>query len=129
VDDGTSQRRPAELGLGAYFLFPFCMRPSPRAPAEISDRRAHLVGQLFPPLALLLVLGSMLNSSLVSFAIWPVILLIDVLAIVLAWVSASFLVFSNPRRRRAVLILTLSAACAWLFKIPTDVRRCRRCCS
>ncbi len=71
--------------------------------------------QLFPPLALLLVLGPVLNSTVVSNAIWPAILLIDFLAIVLAWFSVSLVALA------AVLVLTLVAAGAWIFKIPAEL--------
>jgi len=71
--------------------------------------------QLFPPLALLLVLGPVLNATIVSSAIWPAILLIDLLAIVLAWFSVSLIALA------AVLVLTLVAAGAWIFKIPAEL--------
>lgn len=79
-------------------------------PETPSDRWS----QLFTPLALLLVLGPVLNSPYVSSAIWPVILLLDVIAIGLAWITASLgsLVL--------VLILTLFAAGQSLFHLPTS---------
>lgn len=67
---------------------------------------------LFAPLALLLVLGPVLNSPHVSIAIWPAILLLDLLAIALAWVTTSLLAVA------AVLVLTLIAAGQWLFRLP-----------
>jgi hypothetical protein len=68
--------------------------------------------QVFAPLSLILVLGPVLNSPHATQAIWPAILLIDLIAIVLAWltVSAAAVV--------AVLILTLVAAAQAIFRLP-----------
>jgi len=103
-------------GLAFYFVFAtihsaFPILLSRRAP----DAAPTWWSQLFPPLALLLVLGPVMNSAVVSNAIWPAILLIDFLAIVLAWFSISLVALA------AVLVLTLVAAGAWIFKIPTDL--------
>ena len=46
-------------------------------------------GQLFPPLTLLLMLLPIFQLETVSMLIWPAILLVDVLAIALAVLSAS----------------------------------------
>jgi len=70
--------------------------------------------QLFTPLALLLVLGPVLTSPYASSAIWPVILLLDFLAIGLAWVTASLASLV------LVLVLTLFAAGQSVFRIPTE---------
>lgn len=44
---------------------------------------------LYPPLALLLMLGPLLKSETVSFLFWPAVLLIDAVAVALAFASAS----------------------------------------
>ena len=103
-------------GLAFYFIFAVIHSAFPivlarRAP----DAAPTWWSQLFPPLALLLVLGPVLNSAVVSNAIWPAILLIDFLAIVLAWFSVSLIALA------AVLVLTLVAAGAWIFKIPAEL--------
>ncbi|MBK9991280.1 MAG: DUF2339 domain-containing protein [Verrucomicrobia bacterium] len=103
-------------GLAFYFLFAVIHSAFPivlarRAP----DAAPTWWSQLFPPLALLLVLGPVLNTAVVSNAIWPAILLIDFLAIVLAWFSVSLIALA------AVLVLTLVAAGAWIFKIPAEL--------
>lgn len=59
-------------------------------------------GQLFPPLTLLLMLLPIFRLETVSLLIWPAILLVDVLAIALAVLSASLLATA------AVLVLTRS---------------------
>jgi hypothetical protein len=69
----------------------------------------------FPPLALLLVLVPIFNLPELSFLVWPFILLVDLLAIVLAAVTATLLPVL------AVLLLTLAATGALIFKIPADL--------
>ena len=68
--------------------------------------------QLFPPLALVLVLIPIFRLAEISFAVWPVVLLMDLLAIGLAVLTASLLSVL------AVLVLTLAATGALIFKIP-----------
>jgi Predicted membrane protein (DUF2339) len=71
--------------------------------------------QLFPPLSLVLVLIPILRLADISLAIWPVVLLVDLLAIGLAVVTASLLSVL------AVLVLTLAATGALIFKIPAEL--------
>src|ERR1019366_5007024 len=68
--------------------------------------------QLFPPLALVLVLIPIFRLTEISFAVWPVVLLVDLLAIGLAVLTASLLSVL------AVLVLTLASTGALIFKIP-----------
>jgi uncharacterized membrane protein len=68
--------------------------------------------QLFPPLALVLVLIPIFRLTETSFAVWPVVLLVDLLAIGLAVLTASLLSVL------AVLVLTLAVTGALIFKIP-----------
>ena len=68
--------------------------------------------QLFPPLALVLVLIPIFRLTEISFVVWPMVLLVDLLAIGLAVLTASLLSVL------AVLLLTLAATGALIFKIP-----------
>ena len=68
--------------------------------------------QLFPPLALVLVLIPIFRLAEISFVVWPVVLLVDLLAIGLAVLTASLLSVL------AVLVLTFAATGALIFKIP-----------
>ncbi len=68
--------------------------------------------QLFPPLALLLMLLPIFKLESVSFLLWPAILLVDLIAVGLAVLSASIISVA------AVLILTLVATGLTLFRIP-----------
>jgi hypothetical protein len=71
--------------------------------------------QIFPPLALVLVLIPIFQLAEVSFIVWPFVLLVDVLAIGLAVVLASLLPVL------AVMVLTLAATGALIFKIPVEL--------
>lgn len=68
--------------------------------------------QLFPPLTLLLMLLPIFKLEAVSFLIWPAILLVDLLAIGLAVLSASLTAVA------AVLVLTLLATGLCIFRLP-----------
>ena len=66
--------------------------------------------QVFPPLTLLLLLFPIYRLDEIPFLIWPAILLLDVLAVGLAVVSASLAAVA------AVLVLTLIATGLCIFK-------------
>ncbi len=68
--------------------------------------------QAFPALALLLALGPLLGTTEFSFLLWPFVLLVDLLAIVVAVISATLLPIL------LVLVLTLVVAGAWILRIP-----------
>lgn len=68
--------------------------------------------QIFPPIALALVLVPILHFTPVSFVVWPFVLIVDLLAIALAALTASILPVL------IVLLLTLAATGALIFKIP-----------
>ncbi len=72
-------------------------------------------GHLFPIIALALVLVPIFKLPGDSFIVWPFILLVDVLAIIVAVITATLLpVF-------AVLLLTLAATGMMIFKIPVEL--------
>src|SRR5205085_1406322 len=71
--------------------------------------------QLFPLLALGLVLIPIFQLAEVSFLVWPFVLLVDLLAIGLAVMTAAIWPVL------AVLLLTLGATGALIFKIPATL--------
>lgn len=86
----------------------------------IQQRKGRSAGpmwatQIFPPLALVLVLIPIFKLTDLSFVVWPFVLLVDLLAIVVAVLSASLLPVI------AVLLLTLVATGALIFKIPEEL--------
>jgi len=71
--------------------------------------------QMFPPLTLVLMLLPLFKLETVSFLIWPAILLVDLIAIAVAVLSASLISVA------AVLALTLLATGISIFQIPAGV--------
>src|SRR5439155_1685582 len=71
--------------------------------------------QLFPPLALVLMLIPLFKLDDISLVFWPCVLLVDLLAIGLALITASLTAVV------VVLLLTLTATGVWLFNVPASV--------
>jgi hypothetical protein len=100
-------------GLVFYFFFAVLHAVFPVVLQRQRGVRTVLWGsRIFPSLALVLVLLPILNLTEVSFIVWPFVLLVDVLAIGLAVVTVSILPVV------VVLLLTLAATGALIFKIP-----------
>jgi uncharacterized membrane protein len=108
------------LNAALVFYFIFAVFHS-ALPALLQRRRGVVPGvtaqlnHCFPPLALLLVLVPIFKLAELSFLVWPFVLLVDLLAIVLALMTATLLPVL------AVLLLTLAATGALIFKIPADL--------
>ena len=106
------------LNAGLVFYFIFAVLHS-ALPAWIQRQRGatkqNWANHLFPILALGLVLVPVFKLAEVSFIVWPFILLVDLLAIALAALTATLLPVL------AVLVLTLAATGALIFKIPADL--------
>jgi hypothetical protein len=71
--------------------------------------------QLFPPLALLLMLGPLVKLDELSLLYWPCVLIVDLLAIGLALLTASLVAVA------VVLVLTLIATAVWIFHVPVTL--------
>jgi uncharacterized membrane protein len=108
----------ALLNAGLTFYFIFATIHS-AVPVFVQRRRGTgapgWAGHAFPIIALALVLVPIFKLAEVSFLVWPFVLLVDVLAIVLAAVTATLAPVI------AVLLLTLAATGALLFNIPADL--------
>jgi len=102
--------------LAFYFIFAIVHSVFPVLLQRWRGVNSALWGvQIFPPLALVLVLIPIFQLAQVSFVVWPFVLLVDVLAIVLAVLLATLLPVL------AVMVLTLAATGALIFKIPADL--------
>jgi uncharacterized membrane protein len=105
-----------DAALAFYFIFAVVHSA---LPALLQRRRGGTTqtwaNHLFPILALALVLVPVFKLAEVSFIVWPFILLVDLLAITLAVLTATLLPVL------AVLLLTLAATAALIFKIPSDL--------
>jgi hypothetical protein len=106
------------LNAGLAFYFVFAVLHS-ALPALLQRRHGATArawaGQIFPLLALILILVPIFKFAAVSFIVWPVILLVDLLAILIAVLTATLWSVL------AVLLLTLAATGALVFKIPSDL--------
>ena len=115
----TSHSLSKELlnpALAFYFLFAVIHAAFPAFLKRLRGAETKLWGsQLFAPLALVLVLIPIFQLDEVSFIVWPFVLLVDLLAIVIAVVTASLLPVL------VVLVLTLVATGALIFKIPAEL--------
>jgi len=117
----TAQSLSNELlnaALAFYFIFAVLHSA---LPAWLQRRRGVKSGaatqpnHFFPPLALLLVLVPIFKLEELSFLVWPFVLIVDLLAIALAVMTATLLPVL------IVLALTLAAIGALIFKIPDDL--------
>jgi len=105
-----------DAALAFYFIFAVLHSMLPAAMQRCRKMTFPPWGaQLFPPLALILLLIPILRFAEISFVVWPFLLLVDLLAIALAVISASLIPVL------AVLILTLAATGALIFKIPATL--------
>jgi hypothetical protein len=103
-------------GLTFYLIFAAVHTAFPVFMQKQSGRTTPLWGsQMFPPLALLLVLIPIFKLAELSFLVWPFVLLVDVMAIGVAVLTASLVPVL------VVMVLTLAATGALIFKIPTTL--------
>jgi len=102
--------------LAFYFIFAIVHAAFPVILQRQRGVKTTLWGaQLFPPLALVLVLIPIFKLAELSFIVWPFVLLVDLLAIGLAALTLSLLPVL------AVLLLTLAATGALICKIPATL--------
>lgn len=90
----------------AHSIFPFIVQRI--KPDDTSSRWV----QLFPALSMLLLLIPIFKLTELSLAIWFVILFVDLIAVLLAVMTASVLSLIG------VLLLTLLAMAAWILRVP-----------
>lgn len=112
------ETRVLDLALGAYLVFGIMHTVFPVV-IERAAPSGHAAGwgQLFAPLALILVMLPMFEVRELSLLIWPVVLLLDLLAIVVAFLTASLLSIF------AALALTCLAIAFWILRVPVVIGR------
>src|SRR6266480_2721779 len=98
-----------------YFVFALFHSATPLALQRLRSVQIPWWSHAFPGLSLLLVLMPIFQLAGLSIVIWPLVLIIDLLAIVLALATATLLPIL------AVLLLTLIAIGGWLLRIPTEL--------
>ncbi len=98
-------------GLAAYLLFAVLHTAFPLVLQRVRPEAAPgWWTQLYPPLALLLMLGPLLKLDVLSLLFWPAVLLLDIVAVALALIVGSVAALS------VVLVLTLAAMALCIFK-------------
>jgi len=104
-----------DWGLGLYLLFALFHSALPLGLHRFRPRLAPVWWiHLFPALALLLIMMPIASGFALSLFVWPVILLIDLLAVVMAILVPSILAILG------VLLLTVAATGLWIVAIPAS---------
>ncbi|HEY6168218.1 MAG TPA: DUF2339 domain-containing protein, partial [Verrucomicrobiae bacterium] len=102
--------------LGLYFVFAVLHAVYPVVLGRLRPSRFPLWwARLFPVVALALVLLPITRLDSAPLIVWPVVLLVDLLAIGLAVVTSSLVAVV------AVLLLTVGIVACWLTKIPAEL--------
>src|SRR6266403_3982126 len=101
--------------LAFYFVFALFHAATPLALQRLRKTTLPWWCHAFPALALALVLMPIFKLTELSILVWPFVLIVDLLALVLAVMTATLLPIL------AVLVLTLLAMGAWLFRIPSEL--------
>ena len=104
-----------QTALAFYFVFALLHSAAPLVLQRLRKIKLPWWSHAFPALALLLVLMPIFKLTELSILVWPFVLFVDVLALVLAAVTATLLPIL------VVLVLTLVAMGAWLFRIPSEL--------
>jgi hypothetical protein len=92
-----------------HSIFPLVLQR--RKPSSLPMAWAHLAS----PMALVLVLVPLAKLAEGSFLVWPVVLLIDLVAVAMAVLTASLAAIL------AVFCLTVLATALWIFQLPPSV--------
>ncbi len=102
--------------LGGYLGFALLHSVFPLIMQRIHPNAGRVwLAHLFPPLALVLVLLPMFRELAVPWVVWPVVLLVDALAISLALLTGALLAVL------AVLALTVAVTAVWILQVPAEV--------
>jgi uncharacterized membrane protein len=101
--------------LAFYFVFALLHSVTPLVLQRVRNINVSRWGQLFPALALVLVLMPIFQLTQISFLVWPLVLIVDVIAIFLAAATGTLLSIL------VVLVLTLVVIGGWILRIPADL--------
>src|SRR5947208_2425512 len=100
------------LALGAYFVFALLHSSLPIVMQRLGKAAPPWSAHLFPAATLLLVLLPIFKLATASFLIWPLVLCVDVIALLAAAMTGIIAAVG------IVLVLTLVALGAWILQIP-----------
>src|SRR5438105_9226376 len=100
------------IALGAYFVFALLHSSLPVAMQRLGKATPPWSAHLFPAATLLLVLLPIFKLPTASFLVWPLVLCVDVIALLASAMTGMLAAVA------IVLVLTLVALGAWMLQIP-----------
>jgi uncharacterized membrane protein len=100
------------IALGAYFVFALLHSSLPILMQRLGKATPPWSVHLFPAATLLLVLLPIFKLATASFLVWPLVLCVDVIALLAAAMTRMLAAVA------IVLVLTLVALGAWMLQIP-----------
>ncbi len=100
------------VALGAYFVFALLHSSLPIVMQRLGKMTPSWSAHLFPAATLLLVLLPILKLVSGSFLVWPLVLCVDIIALLAAAATGMLATVV------IVLILTLVTLGAWIFRMP-----------
>src|SRR5438874_6025892 len=100
------------IALGAYFVFALLHSSLPILLQRLGKATPPWSVHLFPAATLLLVLLPIFKLATASFLVWPLVLCVDVIALLAAAMTGMLAAVA------IVLVLTLVALGAWMLQIP-----------
>src|SRR5438309_3091680 len=104
--------RSLYIALGAYFVFALLHSSLPIVMQRLGKATPPWSVHLFPAATLLLVLLPIFKLATSSFLVWPLVLCVDVIALLAAAMTGMLAAVA------IVLVLTLVALGAWMLQIP-----------
>jgi uncharacterized membrane protein len=111
TNDYLTQRN-LYIALGAYFVFALLHSSLPIVMQKLGKAAPPWSAHLFPAATLLLVLLPIFKLATSSFLVWPLVLCVDVIALLAAAMTGMLAAVA------IVLVLTLVALGAWMLQIP-----------
>src|SRR5437764_1585631 len=111
TNDYLTQRN-LYIALGAYFVFALLHSSLPIVMQRLGNATPSWSAHLFPAATLLLVLLPIFKLATASFLVWPLVLCVDVIALLAAAMTGMLAAVA------IVLVLTLVALGAWMLQIP-----------
>src|SRR6476661_2456724 len=111
TNDYLTQRN-LYIALGAYFVFALLHSSLPIVMQRLGKATPPWSVHLFPAVTLLLVLLPIFKLATSSFLVWPLVLCVEVIALLAAVMTGMLAAVA------IVLVLTLVALGAWMLQIP-----------
>ena len=112
----TTEHLKADLllwGLGYYMAFAILHTALPIVLQRLQPaKKPFLWGYAAPLLMLVLILFAMVFCDILSFAMWPFVMMLGMLAVAIAWLAGSLLAAVGT------IFLVMGCFGVWLFRLP-----------